>query len=128
MTSERRKRAEKWLMEAESVSGVLAWDRPIPRHSAGKSRERLYFLTKERLALALGLPFDDVAVLIRAFRLDEDPEYAEQIHREHDTIALFRESAVSRLRQLIESPPPTLGEKGMEALERVRAQLGGGSR
>src|SRR5690606_4905669 len=112
MTSERRKRAEAWILAGEIPSGsVLAWHSPMPAEwDQGPPDDPGYYLTLTQLAHAVDLPFEDVSLLVRGFRLHEDPKYAEQILYEGETVVLFGQSAPARLRELIQEPPSTLEE------------------
>lgn len=86
-----------------------------------------FTLSQANIADALGLPQPDVSVLIRAFRLHEDPESAVAVRRGGDkgrTILNYRPEVIDRFRQLVRNPPADFPKKHRARLSRVARQLG----
>lgn len=82
-----------------------------------------YVLSQGDLAKRVGLSQPDASILVRAFRLDEDPHYAFKTSLGKKMVVKYREVAGARLRELIQAPPQPLTDVAQNCLRRVRKKL-----
>lgn len=84
-----------------------------------------FTLSQKDLATALGLEVPTVSVLVRAFRLPDDPECAMTVRRGNSkSIVNYRPHAATRFRELVKSPPAGLAQPALTALKAARKRLG----
>lgn len=83
-----------------------------------------FTLSQKDLGDALGLDSANVSVLVRAFKLPDDPECAITVRRgRRSGIVNYRPRAVERLRELIRQPPSGLARDAQSALRAARKRL-----
>lgn len=83
-----------------------------------------YTLSQRDLADALGLDQPTVSILVRAFKLPEDPECALTIRRGRaKAVVNYRPFAAERFRALVKNPPSGLGKPAASAMKKARRLL-----
>jgi hypothetical protein len=83
-----------------------------------------FTLSQADLARALGITQADVSILVRAFKLPDDPACAMTVRRGKSDLVNYHRDAIDRFAALVRDPPLSLKADAKKALERVRRRLG----
>ena len=83
-----------------------------------------YTLGQVHLAQALGINQADVSILVRAFKLKDEPDCAVVVRKgAKQTMVNYHRRAIKRFRELVAKPPAGLTKQQSGALERARKRI-----